>query len=53
MTVRESAIIQTFPLQFEFVGRRGSTYRQVGNAVPVKLASKIAESILTSFLQIK
>lgn len=35
MSVRESAIIQTFPLDFEFVGSMGSSYRQVGNAVPV------------------
>jgi DNA (cytosine-5)-methyltransferase 1 len=43
MTVRESAIIQTFPLDFEFFGRLGSMYRQVGNAVPVLFAKKIAE----------
>jgi len=35
MSVRESAIIQTFPLDFEFTGSMGSMYRQVGNAVPV------------------
>ena len=35
MSVRESAVVQTFPLNFEFVGSMGSMYRQVGNAVPV------------------
>ncbi|MBF0559670.1 MAG: DNA cytosine methyltransferase [Nitrospirae bacterium] len=35
MTVRESALVQTFPITFEFVGSMGSMYRQVGNAVPV------------------
>ncbi len=45
MTVRESATIQSFPLDFEFIGSRGSTYRQVGNAVPVKLSKILAESI--------
>ena len=35
MSVRESAIIQTFPIDFEFIGSMGSMYRQVGNAVPV------------------
>ncbi|WP_394665286.1 DNA cytosine methyltransferase [uncultured Chryseobacterium sp.] len=35
MSVRESALIQTFPIDFEFVGSMGSMYRQVGNAVPV------------------
>jgi DNA (cytosine-5)-methyltransferase 1 len=43
MTVREQAIIQTFPLDFEFFGSISSMYRQVGNAVPVKLAYKIAK----------
>jgi DNA (cytosine-5)-methyltransferase 1 len=35
MTIREQASIQTFPLEFEFVGAMNSCYRQVGNAVPV------------------
>jgi DNA (cytosine-5)-methyltransferase 1 len=38
MSVRESATIQTFPLNFEFIGRMNSCYRQVGNAVPVLFA---------------
>jgi DNA (cytosine-5)-methyltransferase 1 len=38
MTVREQALIQTFPIEFEFVGSMSSCYRQIGNAVPVKLA---------------
>ena len=41
MTVRESASVQTFPEDFVFVGRLNSCYRQVGNAVPVKLAFEI------------
>ncbi len=32
VSVRESAAIQTFPLNFEFVGGLGSMYRQIGNA---------------------
>lgn len=42
LSVRESAVIQTFPINFEFTGTLSSMYRQVGNAVPVKLAMKIA-----------
>jgi DNA (cytosine-5)-methyltransferase 1 len=38
LSVRESAIIQTFPLEFEFAGAMNSCYRQVGNAVPVLFA---------------
>lgn len=35
MSIREQAIIQTFPMNFEFMGAMNSCYRQVGNAVPV------------------
>jgi DNA (cytosine-5)-methyltransferase 1 len=38
LTVRESAIIQTFPIDFVFLGTLNSMYRQVGNAVPVLFA---------------
>lgn len=43
MSVRESAIIQTFPLDFEFSGSMGRMYRQIGNAVAVLFAKKIGE----------
>ena len=46
MTVREQAVIQTFPIDFEFIGNLGSMYRQVGNAVPVKLACAFGKSFL-------
>ena len=44
LSVRESAIMQTFPMDFEFYGSLSSMYRQVGNAVPVKLAEQIARA---------
>jgi DNA (cytosine-5)-methyltransferase 1 len=43
LSVRESAIIQTFPKEFIFSGSMGSMYRQVGNAVPVLFAKQLAE----------
>lgn len=43
LSVRETAIIQTFPTDFEFVGSMTSAYMQIGNAVPVRLAIKIGE----------
>jgi len=46
MSVRECAIIQSFPDSFEFTGSTASMYAQIGNAVPVKLAEKIAHSVL-------
>lgn len=49
LQIREYARIQTFPDNFEFEGGINSIYKQIGNAVPVKLAEKIAESILKLF----
>jgi DNA (cytosine-5)-methyltransferase 1 len=45
LSVRESAYIQTFPMDFEFVGSLSSMYRQIGNAVPVLLGKVMGESL--------
>ncbi|MEB6549698.1 DNA cytosine methyltransferase [Heyndrickxia sporothermodurans] len=42
---REAAIIQTFPQNLEFEGDLVSKYKQIGNAVPVKLAEAVAEKV--------
>lgn len=39
---QEAAAIQTFPKDLEFYGDLTSKYKQIGNAVPVKLAEIIA-----------
>lgn len=45
-TVRESARIQTFPDDYSFSGSWTEAMRQIGNAVPVKLASIVGNSIV-------
>lgn len=45
LSVRECAIIQTFPDEYIFTGSLNRMYTQVGNAVPVLLAEKIADEI--------
>jgi DNA (cytosine-5)-methyltransferase 1 len=44
---KECAALQTFPKEIEFVGKLESKYRQIGNAVPVKLAYHIAKHLKT------
>ena len=45
LSIRECAILQTFPDDFIFEGALNSMIRQIGNAVPVDLAKIIATNI--------
>ena len=50
ITLREGARLQTFPDKFEFFGNKVEIARQIGNAVPVKLAEAIGH-ILFEFIE--
>jgi DNA (cytosine-5)-methyltransferase 1 len=45
ITVREAALLQSFPLDFEFVGSNAYCFKMIGNAVPVLMAKAIANAI--------
>ncbi|WP_223276647.1 DNA cytosine methyltransferase [Sphingomonas daechungensis] len=48
LTVRESARLQSFPDEFQFLGRQSARYSQVGNAVPPILAEAVASQITSA-----
>ena len=48
ITIREAACLQTFPMDFQFLGSRPYNYKMIGNAVPVKFAEGIANGIYNS-----
>ena len=45
LTVRELALLQSFPINFNFLGTKISQQQQVGNAIPPRLALILAQTI--------
>jgi len=45
LTHAEAALLQTFPMDYQWCGSKVAIARQIGNAVPVKLAQAIGTSI--------
>lgn len=46
LRVQEVAAIQTFPIDYQFIGTRRAIQKQIGNAVPPLLAQKMVEHLL-------
>lgn len=53
LTNRERARIQTFPDNYEFVGKYSSVRKQIGMAVPCKLSNIVVTAVLNSFAGIE
>ena len=45
ITVREAAMLQSFPIDFEFIGSNAYCYKMIGNAVPVLFAKAIGNAV--------
>lgn len=45
LTVAECLQFQTFPATYRLAGRQSAKYRQIGNAVPCKLAEAVANAV--------
>jgi len=46
ISLREGAMLQTFPSDFDFIGNKVDIARQIGNAVPVNLALAVGKQII-------
>ncbi|MEX8546576.1 MAG: DNA cytosine methyltransferase [Mucilaginibacter sp.] len=53
LTVKMAALIQGFPKEWDFAGKKTSAYRQVGNAFPAPVAKAIGLSIKKAFIKYK
>ena len=51
ISLREGALLQTFPVDFVFTGNKVDVARQIGNAVPPILAEQIGRSIINCYVK--
>lgn len=50
LTMREAALLQSFPVGFEFTGSFDSVFKQIGEAVPPMFACAVASNVLVELL---
>lgn len=51
ITIREAALLQSFPMDYEFLGSNAYCFKMIGNAVPVSFAKEIAHAIIDVLTQ--
>lgn len=51
LTVKMAALVQGFPIDWEFVGKKTPAYRQVGNAFPPPVAKALGGAIRKALLK--
>lgn len=45
ITMREAALLQSFPIDFDFIGSNAYIFKMIGNAVPVLFAKNIGKAV--------
>jgi DNA (cytosine-5)-methyltransferase 1 len=48
ISVKEAAAIQEFPKDWQFIGSTGDKFKQIGNAVPIRLGEVAGNAIIAS-----
>ena len=53
ITVKEAAILQSFPNDYIFLGSDAYKYKMIGNAVPVLMGEAIAQAVAKVLMEYK
>lgn len=51
LTYQEAALLQSFPIDYKWIGSQSSIFRQIGNAVPCNLGYSVGKLVMDCLLQ--